>query len=65
MPKPRHNSPKAKLRWTQELVGGGVSGSMIWCLLEELLHQVVWAKAITAKEGHVARKAKEWIEDEI
>ena len=41
------------------------SGPGIRYLPEELRRQVVWTKAVTAAEGHVARKARERIEDEI
>ena len=64
-PKSRRHSPEAELRWVQEFEGGGVFQTRIRYLPEALPHQGVWTKAVRAAEGHVARKARETIEDEI
>ena len=65
MPKSRCSSPEAELRWARELEGGGVPRTRDSVLPEEWLRQLVWAKVVTAIAGHVARKPRELIEDEV
>ena len=40
-------------------------GAGIWYLPEELPRQMLWAKAVIATEGHVTKKVRERIQDEV